>query len=199
VHPDGPRFGLRTGERHLNNRGAVHGGVLSPIADTTFGYSLTYGSDEPVVLTTAQLSIDLPAGIGPDEWLDGQPGPGRLGGRLAFGYGQFTLADTVVAVVRDDAGDGARGQAARAADLAWEEGVDTLLIATVFRSPGWAGWSVRALVQPGQRCGEARARPGRVPPGRGSAASDPASSSSWWTSRVEEDSHDGGSTGRPVL
>jgi acyl-coenzyme A thioesterase PaaI-like protein len=100
VHPEGPRFGLRTGERHLNNRGAVHGGVLSPIADTMLGYALTYGSDEPVVLTTAQLSIDLLAGIGPGEWLEGEPGPGRLGRHLAFGYGQFTVADTVVAVVR---------------------------------------------------------------------------------------------------
>lgn len=100
VLPEGPRFGLRTGERHLNNRGAVHGGVLSPIADAMLGYALTYGTEEPVVLTTARLSIDLLAGIGPHEWLDGEPGPGRVGRHLAFGYGQFTVADTVVAVVR---------------------------------------------------------------------------------------------------
>jgi acyl-coenzyme A thioesterase 13 len=101
VHPDGPLFGLRTDERHLNNRGVVHGGALGPVADTMLGYALTYGTtDRPVVLTTAHLSIDLLGGIGRDQWLTGQPLPGRLAGRMAFGYGQFTVGGEVVAAVR---------------------------------------------------------------------------------------------------
>jgi acyl-coenzyme A thioesterase 13 len=100
VHPDGPRFGLRADARHLNNRGAVHGGALGPLADTMLGYALTYGADRPVVLTTAQLSIDLLDGIAVGDWVDGRPRPGRLGRRLAFGYGELRVAGAVVAVAR---------------------------------------------------------------------------------------------------
>jgi acyl-coenzyme A thioesterase PaaI-like protein len=67
VHPDGPCSGVRTDERHLNSRGAVHGGALGPVADTMLGYALAYGADRSVVLITAHLSIDLLGGIGPGQ------------------------------------------------------------------------------------------------------------------------------------
>ena len=79
----------------------MHGGALGPVADTMLGYALNYGTtDRLVVLTTAHLSIDLLGGIGRDQWLTGQPLPGRLGARMAFGYGQFTVGGEVVAAAR---------------------------------------------------------------------------------------------------
>jgi GNAT superfamily N-acetyltransferase len=81
----------------------------------------------------------------------------------------------------------------------WQgQGVATRLVSAVFRSPPCAGWSIRALVQPDNAA--ARRVLGRVVlPDRDLSASDRASWSSWWTSRVEEDSDDGGGTGRRVL
>lgn len=100
VLPQGPVFGLRVAERHLNGRGRMHGGMLGPVADVLLGYTLTYAADRPLLLTTAHLAVDLQDGVDRGEWLEGRALPGRTGRSLAFGYAEFTVAGRVVAAAR---------------------------------------------------------------------------------------------------
>lgn len=100
VHPDGPVFGLRVDGRHLNSRNILHGGAIGPLVDVLMGYTLTYSSDRPILLTTAHLSVDHLSAAERGDWLEGHAHPGRIGKELAYGYCSVRVGDRVVAHAR---------------------------------------------------------------------------------------------------
>jgi acyl-coenzyme A thioesterase 13 len=75
---------LRISEKHLNNAGIAHGGMLVTLADSALGINLSYRDDPPRRMVTASLSTDFlePALLG--EWLEAYVTIQRVGAHLAF-------------------------------------------------------------------------------------------------------------------
>jgi acyl-coenzyme A thioesterase 13 len=88
--------GLRTAEEHLNARGAVHGGLLSALADVGLGHAVAL-SDQAAHPTTIGLSIDYLDRADPDSWLEVRTHVLRVGQRLAFSRGELYTNDRLVA------------------------------------------------------------------------------------------------------
>lgn len=81
---DGLTIGLRADGRHVNARGAVHGGVLMTLADIALGYTTGLSEDPPVLLTTASMTIDFAGGAKEGDWVEARADIQKVGGRLAF-------------------------------------------------------------------------------------------------------------------
>ncbi len=77
-------LGLRAQAKHANLRGIVHGGVLAALADTALGYTLSLGSDPPIGVMTASLSIDYAGSARIGDWLYTRTDVQRQGKKLAF-------------------------------------------------------------------------------------------------------------------
>ena len=64
-----PRFGIRVGEQHLNNKGTVHGGVVSTLADIACGYTVAWSPEPPSSLVTIHLATEFLGSARLGEWL----------------------------------------------------------------------------------------------------------------------------------
>lgn len=75
---------LRIDEKHLNNAGIAHGGMLVTLADSALGINLSYHDDPPRRMVTVNLSTDFlqPATLG--DWLEAHVDIQRVGVHLAF-------------------------------------------------------------------------------------------------------------------
>lgn len=75
---------LRVSEKHLNNAGIAHGGMLVTLADSALGINLSYHDDPPRRMVTVNLSTDFlqPAILG--DWLEAHVTIQRVGVHLAF-------------------------------------------------------------------------------------------------------------------
>jgi acyl-coenzyme A thioesterase 13 len=89
-------LGLRTESHHLNARGALHGGVLSTLADVALGHAVAL-SERSAHPTTVGLSIDYLDRAVPDGWLEVRTHVLRIGRRLAFSRGELYSDDRLVA------------------------------------------------------------------------------------------------------
>jgi acyl-coenzyme A thioesterase 13 len=89
-------LGLRTEPHHLNARGAVHGGVLSTLADVGLGHAVAL-SNRSAHPTTIGLSIDYLDRAVPGGWLEVRTHVLRIGRRLAFSRGELYSDDRLVA------------------------------------------------------------------------------------------------------
>ena len=81
---DGIEFALRIDERHLNNRGSAHGGVLAALADVALGYTAALERDPPARLITASLTIDFAGVVREGELVVATVDVQRVGSRMAF-------------------------------------------------------------------------------------------------------------------
>lgn len=75
---------LRIAEKHLNNAGIAHGGMLVTLADSALGINLSYRDEPPRRMVTVNLSTDFlqPAVLG--DWLEAHVTIQRVGMHLAF-------------------------------------------------------------------------------------------------------------------
>lgn len=81
---DGVEFGLRIDERHLNELGFAHGGVLATLADAALGFTAAFQSDPPALLITASLTIDFAGAVREGELVVAAVDVQRVGKRMAF-------------------------------------------------------------------------------------------------------------------
>ncbi len=92
-----PVYGLRVRPEHANNRGGLHGGVLTTLADLVLGYTTAFASDPPLALTTASLTVDFVGGAAVGDWLEGRAEIVRVGRALAFATCDLTVGERRVA------------------------------------------------------------------------------------------------------
>jgi uncharacterized protein (TIGR00369 family) len=86
-------FALRIDERHVNNRGLAHGGVLAALADVALGYAAAFSQDPPALLVTASLKLDFAGAVKSGESVVASVDVHRVGRRLAFANCYLTCAD----------------------------------------------------------------------------------------------------------
>ena len=82
-------IGLRVEKRHTNARGALHGGVVSTIADIALGYALATSSEPPTPMVTVSLSVDFVGAAQVGDWIETRVDIQKLGSRLAFANASF--------------------------------------------------------------------------------------------------------------
>ena len=93
-------IGLLVGERHLNSRGSLHGGVVATLADTATGYLIAFGPNPPGRLVTVNLSVDYtsPAALG--DWVEVRLGSVERTSRLVFASAGLHLGTQTIARAR---------------------------------------------------------------------------------------------------
>lgn len=89
-------LGLRVAPHHVNARGAVHGGLLSTIADVGLGHAIAL-ADDTSHPTTVSLAVDYLDLVRLDAWLEVRTRVLHIGGRLAFSRAEIYGNDTIVA------------------------------------------------------------------------------------------------------
>lgn len=77
-------FAIEIDERHVNGRGAVHGGVLAGFADVALGYATSGSVDPPLHLSTANLNLDFAGAAKQGSTVIAVVDVMRIGRRLAF-------------------------------------------------------------------------------------------------------------------
>jgi len=97
---DGWAYGVLADERHANNHGIVHGGMLVTLLDNTLGLTVSHATGHrPGV--TMQLNTHFIAAAHPGEFLEARGEVLRIAKSVAFVRGTVTVGDRMVA-----AGDG---------------------------------------------------------------------------------------------
>jgi uncharacterized protein (TIGR00369 family) len=76
--------GLRILEKHANNRGGAHGGLLLTLIDIALGYRTAYSQDPPAALTTANITADFAGAAKVGDWIEAHVDVHKVGSRLAF-------------------------------------------------------------------------------------------------------------------
>ena len=82
-------IGMWAEERHTNSRGAVHGAVLSALADIAMGRNAATATTPRSLLVTVTLSIDFIAAARVGQWLTASATVQRTGRRLAVAQGRI--------------------------------------------------------------------------------------------------------------
>lgn len=80
------RLALRVDQKHLNNGGTVHGGVLAALADVAIGYAIATIDDPPTPLTTTSLTINLSGAARPGDLLTSRASLQHQGSRVVIGH-----------------------------------------------------------------------------------------------------------------
>jgi acyl-coenzyme A thioesterase PaaI-like protein len=93
----GPEFALEIDERHVNNRGFAHAGVLSAVADVVLGYTTAFSQDPPVPLLTTSLTIDFAGRVAPGDMLVATVDVQKVGRRIAFANCYLSVEDRRIA------------------------------------------------------------------------------------------------------
>lgn len=96
---EGPRFGLRVAERHENQSGMAHGGLLASLVDIALGRVIRAQADGEAA-STVSLTLDFLRPVNPGEWLEASVTVDRLGRRLAFADCSLRAADREVVRAR---------------------------------------------------------------------------------------------------
>ena len=81
---EGLEFALEIDDRHVNDRGFAHAGVLSSVADVALGYATAFSQDPPVHVLTTSLTIDFAGRAVPGDTLVATVDVQRVGRRMAF-------------------------------------------------------------------------------------------------------------------
>jgi len=92
--------GLLVGERHVNSRGTLHGGVAATLADSAIGYLLAYKNDPPTRLVTVSLTLDYVAAARIGDWIDVRLEGHDATGRLVFATASLVVGERVIARAR---------------------------------------------------------------------------------------------------
>jgi len=90
-------LGLFVAQKHCNQRGQLHGGVISALADVALGYNIAFSDQEPLPVVTVQLSVDFAGGASLGDWLEVQVDVQKAGKQLAFANAYFWLGEERIA------------------------------------------------------------------------------------------------------
>jgi acyl-coenzyme A thioesterase 13 len=90
-------IGLRVEKRHTNARGALHGGVVTTLADVALGYALATSTEPPTPMVTVSLSVDFVGAAQVGDWIETRVEVQKLGSRLAFANASFTVGGERIA------------------------------------------------------------------------------------------------------
>ena len=93
----GLEFALQVDERHVNDRGFAHAGVLSAVADVSLGYATALSQDPPVPLLTTSLTIDFAGRVAPGDTLVARVDVQKVGRRIAFANCYLSVEDRRIA------------------------------------------------------------------------------------------------------
>lgn len=91
-----PRFGIRVSERHLNNKGTAHGGVISTLADIACGYTLHWSTDTAPNLITVHLATEFIGAARHSDWLEATGTVIKLGKQTACSQATLRTDRSVV-------------------------------------------------------------------------------------------------------
>ena len=89
------QIGLLVGQKHLNARGSLHGGVIATLVDVAFGYMLV-ARDGGRRQLTASVKIDYRSSAGLDEWLEAVIEQIQRDGRKTKVTGRIVSGDRVI-------------------------------------------------------------------------------------------------------
>lgn len=93
----GWRIGLRAEDKHCNQRGTVHGGVFTSLADIALGYNAAFQSEPPTPLVTVNLSVDYIGSAQLGDWLEIVVDVPKVGRQNGFASAYFFVGDKQVA------------------------------------------------------------------------------------------------------
>ncbi len=85
-------IGLRAGPPHTNNRGFVHGGLISALADNAMGLTCARQIGDGASMVTVSLSVDFLRSAQVGQWLAFETAFVKAGGTLCFAQA-FVTAD----------------------------------------------------------------------------------------------------------
>ena len=80
---------MRAEEKHLNMRGALHGGALAALVDTAFGIVLRHACDVRTI--TVSLTTDFLEPVKAGDWIEAHIEATRVGKRLVFAQGMLKV------------------------------------------------------------------------------------------------------------
>ena len=95
--PAGPEVALAIDDRHVNDRGFAHAGVLSSVADVALGYATAFSQDPPVPVVTTSLTIDFAGRAVPGDMLVATVDVQRVGRRMAFANCYLSVGERRIA------------------------------------------------------------------------------------------------------
>ncbi len=95
--PESLEFALEIDERHLNDRGFAHAGVLSAVADVALGYATAFSQEPPVPVVTTSLTIDFAGRVDLGAMLLATIDVQKVGRRMAFANCYLSVADRRIA------------------------------------------------------------------------------------------------------
>lgn len=81
---EGFTVGLRVEPKHTNASGTIHGGLIATIADVSLGYVTAFSAQPPLLMVTANLSIDYVGIARIGEWVEARVNVIKTGSRMAF-------------------------------------------------------------------------------------------------------------------
>lgn len=82
--PDGPVFGLRVEDRHMNRRGTVQGGLLCTLADYALSRGIAADAQDDKPRATVSLTVDFLKPAQPGDWVEARTRVDRVGAVLSF-------------------------------------------------------------------------------------------------------------------
>ena len=94
---DGAVLAIRAEDKHCNQRGQVHGGVLGTLADIAMGYSAAFSTEPPTPMVTVNLSIDFAGKADKGDWIEVRTDIQKLGRSLAFANCYFHVDSVRIA------------------------------------------------------------------------------------------------------
>lgn len=93
----GLELAMAIDQRHLNQRGFAHGGVLATLADVALGYASSESAQPPARLITASLTIDYVGPVRSGQVVIATVDVQRVGRRVAFANCYLQCGDERVA------------------------------------------------------------------------------------------------------
>lgn len=92
-------IGLRAGPQHCNSRGAVHGGLISALADNAMGLSCAKQHDVPLGVVTVSLHLEFLKAAKQGQWLEFITSYTKIGRSIDFAQGHVDADGERCAIV----------------------------------------------------------------------------------------------------
>ncbi|MDH4556108.1 PaaI family thioesterase [Pseudomonas sp. BN417] len=94
---EGMVIALRVEQKHCNQRGTAHGGLLCSLADVALGYSTAYSREPPLAMATVNLNLDFCGAARLGDLLEVRTHIQKIGQRLAFASASIDTGEQPVA------------------------------------------------------------------------------------------------------
>lgn len=78
-------------EKHTNARGAVHGGVVSSLADIALGYNAVLSTETMTSMVTVNLTVDYVGKIVVGDWVEIDVDVQKVGRKMGFANCYFLV------------------------------------------------------------------------------------------------------------